>query len=49
MQTALLTTNGEIVTVTEETNDFGHGEVVKVIYSDGSNGWESLNDIQFNF
>jgi len=47
MGTALLITNGEIVTVTDETNDFGHGEIVRVIYSDGSDGWKYHSDLQF--
>lgn len=41
----LLTTNGEMVTVTNDTRDLGHGLQVKVIYSDGSEGWESPDDL----
>lgn len=37
--------SGEKVEVTNETRDFGHGEQVKVIYSDGSEGWEHLEDL----
>jgi len=40
-----LVTNGETVTVTEETRDLGHGVQVKVIYSDGSQGWEHPEDL----
>lgn len=43
---ALLITNGELVTVTEEKRDLGHGEQVKVIYSDGSEGWEFISDLK---
>ena len=39
------TTSGEQVTATEETRDFGHGEQVKVIYSDGSEGWEHTTNL----
>lgn len=42
----LLTTNGEMVEVTNEKRDLGHGEEVRVIYSDGTEGWESVNDLQ---
>ena len=38
--------SGEKVKVTEETRDRGHGEQVKVIYSDGSEGWEHVEDLQ---
>lgn len=40
------TNSGEKVQVTEEKRDRGHGEQVKVIYSDGSEGWEHLEDLQ---
>ena len=40
------TQSGEKVTVTEETRDLGHGEQVRVIYSDGSEGWEHVEDLQ---
>lgn len=38
--------SGEKVQVTGETRNLGHGEQVKVIYSDGSGGWEHLDDLQ---
>jgi len=41
----LLTTNGEIVTLTSDTRNLGHGLEVKVIYSDGSEGWESPDNL----
>lgn len=37
--------SGEKVQVTEETRDYGHGEQVKVIYSDNSEGWEHAEDL----
>jgi len=38
--------SGEKVTVTEETRDIGHGLQVKVIYSDNSEGWEHVEDLE---
>lgn len=38
--------SGEKVTVTTEIRNFGHGEQVKVIYRDGSEGWEHVSDLQ---
>lgn len=38
--------SGEKAQVTDETRDLGHGKQVKVIYADGSEGWEHLEDIQ---
>lgn len=40
------TASGEKVQVTEETRDLGHGDQIKVIYSDGSLGWEHTEDLQ---
>jgi hypothetical protein len=40
------TTSGEKVQVLENTRDLGHGEQVNVIYSDGSEGWEHIEDIE---
>ena len=37
--------SGEAVQLTEETRDLGHGTQVKVIYSDGSEGWEHPEDL----
>jgi len=42
----LLITNGEMVEVTDNTRDLGHGEQVEVIYQDGSIGWEHIEDLQ---
>ena len=42
----MYTNSGEKVQVTEETRDRGHGEQVKVIYSDGSEAWEHVEDLQ---
>ena len=39
------TTSGEKVTVTEETRNLGHGDQVKVIYSDNTTGWEHIADL----
>lgn len=47
-QTALLTTNGEVVTLTSEKRDIGHGLQLEVIYSDGSKGWEHQEDLQID-
>lgn len=44
MKTAILN-GGEKVTVTEETRNLGHGEQVKVIYADGSEGFEHIEDL----
>lgn len=41
----ILASNGEVVTLTEEIRDLGHGEQIKVIYSDGSTGWEHPTDL----
>jgi len=46
MERFLLVTNGEMVQVTEEIRDLGHGQQIKVIYSDGTEGWESTSDLQ---
>lgn len=40
----ILSTTGERVIVTEETRDLGHGLQTKVIYRDGSEGWEHAED-----
>lgn len=37
--------SGEKVTVTEETRNLGHREQVKVVYADGSEGWEHPEDL----
>lgn len=37
--------SGEKVTITEETRDLGHGLQIKVIYSDGTHGWEHVQDL----
>lgn len=39
------TQSGEKVTLTNEVRELGHGKQVKVIYSDGSEGWEHLSDL----
>lgn len=39
------TLSGESVTLTNETRDLGHGEQIKVIYADGSTGWEHVSDL----
>ena len=41
----MLITNGEMVTVTDEKRNLGHGKQVKVVYSDGSTGWEHVEDL----
>jgi hypothetical protein len=41
----LLLSNGETVTVTENTRNLGHGEQVEVIYSDSTKGWEHIEDL----
>jgi hypothetical protein len=41
----LLVTNGEMVETTNETRNLGHGKQIKVIYSDGSDGWEHIADL----
>lgn len=46
MKRKLLITNGEMVTVTEEARNLGHGTQVRVIYSDNSIGWEHIEDLQ---
>jgi len=38
-------TGGEKVRLTDEWEDLGHGKRVKVIYSDGSEGWEHPEDL----
>lgn len=40
-----ITVNGEKVITTDETRNLGHGEQVRVIYSDGSGGWEHTKDL----
>ena len=45
MKKKMLATNGEMVTPTKETRDLGHGKQVKVVYSDGSTGWEHVEDL----
>ena len=40
------TNSGEKVQVTGNTRNLGHGEQVEVIYSDGSKGWEHIEDLQ---
>lgn len=42
----MYTNSGEKVQVTDETRNLGHGEQVKVIYSDNSEGWEHIEDLQ---
>jgi hypothetical protein len=42
----MYTNSGEKIQITEETRNFGHGEQVKVIYSDGSEGYEHLENLQ---
>jgi len=37
---------GERVTITDEKRNIGHGEQVKVIYSDDSTGWHHVEDIE---
>ena len=36
---------GELVQITDEWTDWGHGKKVKVIYSDASEGWEYPEDL----
>lgn len=43
----MLVTNGEMITLTEETRNIGHGIEYKVIYNDGSEGWENVANILF--
>jgi len=43
---SMYTNSGEKVTVTEETRNFGHGIQSKVIYSDNSEGFEHIEDLQ---
>lgn len=45
VQKKVLASNGEAVYVTEETRDLGHGTQTKVIYMDGSEGWEHSKDL----
>ena len=45
MITIKFTTAGESVTTTERTRNLGHGEQIKVIYSDNSEGWEHKEDL----
>lgn len=42
----MYTNSGEKVQVTDEKRALGHGEQVKVIYSDNSEGWEHIEDLQ---
>jgi hypothetical protein len=42
----MYTNSGEKVEVTEKTRDLGHGKQAYVIYSDGSEGWEHLENLQ---
>jgi hypothetical protein len=42
----MYTNSGEKVQVTKEIRDLGHGEQVKVIYSDNSEGFEYIEDLQ---
>lgn len=42
----MYTNSVEKVQVAEDTRNFGHGEQVRVIYSDESEGWEHVNDLQ---
>lgn len=46
MKTMYTNYSGEKVQVAEDAKNFGHGEEVKVIYSDESEGWEHLSDLQ---
>lgn len=39
------TKHGEKVLVSNETRNLGHGQQVKVIYSDNTTGWEHVNDL----
>ena len=39
------TQSGESVKLTGEKRDLGHGKQVKVIYSDGTQGWEHPLDL----
>jgi|AntDeeMinimDraft_5_1070356.scaffolds.fasta_scaffold11772_2 hypothetical protein len=42
----MYTNSGEKVEVTEQNRDLGHGKQVAVIYSDGSWGWEHIENLQ---
>lgn len=39
------TQSGEKVIVTGETRNIGHGTQAQVIYSDGTCGWEHIEDL----
>jgi hypothetical protein len=39
------TISGEKITLTGKTRNLGHGEQAEVIYSDGSTGWEHIEDL----
>lgn len=41
----MLVSNGEIVEVTNQTRDLGHGKQALVIYQDGSEGWVHVEDL----
>ena len=40
------TNSGERVELTSQFRNLGHGDQEKVIYSDGSEGWEHVEDLQ---
>lgn len=42
---ATLASNGERVTLTENSRDLGHGKQIEVIYQDNSKGWEHEEDL----
>lgn len=45
METRILNTNGEKVTLTGNFRDLGHGKQLEVIYTDGSKGFEHYGDL----
>jgi hypothetical protein len=47
MKTAIKLSSGERVSISEfETRDLGHGKQVRVFYSDGSDGYEHIEDLE---
>ena len=43
-----ITQSGEIVSLTGEFRNLGHGHQLEVVYQDGSKGFEHWEDIQFD-
>ncbi len=42
---ATLAGNGEIVTLTDNSRNLGHGKQIEVIFSDGTKGWAHEEDL----